>query len=258
MEMGKKFTLKIYRGVPGNQYWEEFELELKPFYNFTSALMDIQANPINKKGERVTPVAWEQGCLEVICGSCSMLVNGRPVQGCVVLIENVLKATGSDTITLAPFTTYPLIKDLFIDRSQMFEDLKKIHAWIDVDDALDRGFGPKIDPKVQEERYVLSTCISCGCCNESCPQMNSRSKFLGPAIISQVRLFNTHPVGKMSAKDRLKPMMEEGGVTDCGNAQNCVQVCPKNIPLTESISMIGRKVAGQGLHTLINTDDSNI
>ena len=91
--MSKKFTLKIYRGTPKKQYWEEFELELKPYYNMTSALMDIQKNPINKKGERVTPVAWEQGCLEVVCGSCSMLVNGRPVQGCVVLIETVLEAS---------------------------------------------------------------------------------------------------------------------------------------------------------------------
>jgi len=256
--MPQKFTLKIYRGIPEHQYWEEFGLELKPFYNMTSALMDIQKNPVNKKGERVTPVAWEQGCLEVVCGSCSMLINGSPVQGCVVLIEQVLKATGSNIITVAPFTTFPLIKDLVIDRSSMFESLKKIHAWVEVDNALDKGFGPKIDPKIQEERYILSTCISCGCCTEACPQMNPRSKFIGPAAISQARLFNAHPVGKFSAKERLHALMEEGGVTDCGNAQNCVQVCPKDIPLTESIALMGRKVASQGLRSLLSTDDAGV
>ncbi len=254
--MAEKFTLKIYRGTPGNQYWEEFELERKPFYNITSALMEIQKNPITKQGKRVTPIAWEQGCLEVVCGSCSMLLNGRPVQGCVVLIDQVIQASGSNTITLAPFTTYPLIKDLIVDRTDMFENLKKIQAWIETDDALDKGFGPKVDPKVQDERYILSTCISCGCCNEACPQMNPNSKFLGPAVISQVRLFNAHPSGKLTAKERLVPMMEEGGVSDCGNAQNCVQVCPKDIPLTESISLIGRKVASQGIRTLLSTDDA--
>ena len=256
--MTKKFTLKIYRGTPGNQYWEEFELELKPFYNITSALMDIQKDPINKKGERVTPVVWEQGCLELVCGSCSMLINGRPVQACVILVETLLQASGSDTITLAPFTTYPLIKDLIVNREDMFENLKKIQAWVEVDDSLDRGFGPKIDPRVQEERYILSTCITCGCCNEACPQMNPNSKFLGPAIISLVRLFNNHPTGKLTAKERLIPMMEEGGVSDCGQAQNCVQVCPKEIPLTESIALIGRKVAGQALRNLLDTDDASI
>lgn len=251
----KTFILKIYRGTPEKQYWEEFELELKPFYNVTSALMDVQKNPINKKGDRVTPIAWEQGCLEVVCGSCSMLVNGRPVQACEVLIETVIKASGSSTVTLAPFTKFPLIKDLVIDRQVMFDNLKKVNAWIEVDDALDRGFGPKIDPKVQEERYILSTCITCGCCAEACPQINSRSKFIGPAPISQVRLFNAHPVGKFSARERLQPLMEEGGITDCGNAQNCAAVCPKSIPLTESILFVQRKIVGQALRDAISPPD---
>ena len=255
--MSQKFTLKVYRGTPNQQYWEEFELELKPYYNITSALMDIQKNPINKKNERVTPVAWEQGCLEVVCGACSMLVNHRPVQGCVVLVEKIFKATGSDTITLAPFTKFPLIKDLVVDRSIMFENLKEIKAWIEVDNSLDKGFGPKIDPKIQEERYILSTCISCGCCSESCPQIGPKSKFIGPAPISQVRLFNTHPVGKITARERLQRLMDEGGITDCGNAQNCVQVCPKDIPLTESIAMMGRKVAGAAMRDFLNTPDTS-
>lgn len=255
--MNGKFTVKIYRGTQENQYWEEFGLVMKPYYNITSVLMDIQKNPVNKKGERVTPIAWEQGCLEVVCGSCSMLVNGRPVQGCVVLVEKVLKATGGDVITLAPFSKFPLVKDLIVDRDSMFDNLKRIQAWVDVDDSLDRGWGPKIDPKVQEERYILSTCMTCGCCTEACPQINKHSKFIGPAPISQVRLFNTHPIGKMNAKQRLRPLMEEGGVTDCGNAQNCAQVCPKDIPLTESIAMMGRKVAGQAIRDLLNTADAS-
>ena len=75
------FVLKVFRGTPSHQYWEEFELELKPYLNVISALMEIQKNPINRQGKRVTPVAWEQGCLEEVCGSCSMLVNARPRQG---------------------------------------------------------------------------------------------------------------------------------------------------------------------------------
>lgn len=254
--MSQTFTLKIFRGTPERQYWEEFELELKPFYNITSALMDVQKNPVNKKGERVTPVAWEQGCLEVVCGSCSMLINGRPMQGCVALVEKILAATGSRTITLAPFTKFPLIKDLVVDRTVMFDTLKRIHAWVDTDDSLDRGFGPKIDPHVQEERYILSTCMTCGCCSESCPQISVHSKYIGPAAISQVRLFNAHPVGKMSGPERLHALMEEGGVSDCGNAQNCVQVCPKDIPLTESILLMGRKTTTQALKDLFDPADA--
>lgn len=255
--MANTFTLKVYRGVPGDQYWEEFELELKPYFNITSALMEIQKNPINKKKEKVTPIAWEQGCLEEVCGSCSMLVNGRPVQACTLIIERVLNATGSRTITIAPFTKFPLIKDLVVDRSRMFEDLKRIEAWIDADDSLDHGFGPKISPEVQEARYVLSTCMTCGCCIEACPQVNDHSKFIGPAAISQVRLYNSHPVGKMNGPERLRVLMEDGGVSDCGNAQNCRQVCPKHIPLTESIALMGRKVAVQAFKDVFSLPDAD-
>lgn len=251
----KRFILKIFRGTADKQYWEEFELDLKPFYNITSALMDVQKNPINRKQEKVTPVAWEQGCLEEVCGSCTMLINGRPRQACTALIDGLLKASSSNTVVLAPMTKFPLVKDLVVNRDQMFKNLIKIHGWIDADDSLDRGFGPKISPKVQEVMYVLSTCMTCGCCTEACPQINSHSKYIGPAPISQVRLFNNNPTGKMVAEERTRTLMEEGGISDCGNAQNCVQVCPKNIPLTESIAVMGRTAAKQGLKDLFSLPD---
>ncbi|MCL2448382.1 MAG: succinate dehydrogenase iron-sulfur subunit, partial [Polyangiaceae bacterium] len=61
-----------------------------------------------------------------------------------------------------------------------------------------------------------------------------------PAALSQVRLFNLHPSGKMHAAERLDAVMGDGGVEGCGKAQNCAQVCPKEIPLVDSISAVGR------------------
>ena len=90
--------------------------------------------------------------------------------------------------------------------------------------------------------YELSKCMTCGCCVESCPQVNDHSDFIGPAAISQVRLFNNHPTGKMHASSRLDALMGPGGIHACGNAQNCVRVCPKGIPLTDSIAEMGRAV----------------
>lgn len=248
----KTFILKIYRGHPGKRYWEEFELPLVPLTNAISALMEIQRNPVNRQGQRVEPVVWEQGCLEEVCGSCSMLVNGRPRQACTALIAQLIEKTGDRTVTLAPLTKFPLVRDLIVDRSQMFENLKKVHAWIDTDGAYDRGPGPKISQQLQQVRYTLSTCMTCGCCSESCPQVNSHSIFIGPAAIAQVRLFNVHPTGAMEKGPRLQAMMEDGGVSDCGNAQNCVRVCPKNIPLTEAIAAIGRDVSLQALKDLFS------
>ncbi|NGX42977.1 MAG: Fumarate reductase iron-sulfur subunit [Chlamydiae bacterium] len=253
--MAETYILEIYRGTPGNQYWEEFELELTPLANVISSLMEIQKNPVNRKGERVEPVVWEQGCLEEVCGSCSMLINGRPRQGCTALIESIMKETGNNIIKLAPFSKFPLIRDLIVDRTSMFENLKKAHAWIDVDGYYDKGSGPKIGQNKQEVMYILSTCMTCGCCVESCPQINERSKFVGPQIFAQARLFNAHPTGKTQQEKRIRPLMEEGGINDCGNAQNCVKVCPKNIPLTEAIAAIGRDVTLQAFRDLFTLPD---
>lgn len=258
MEKDKKFTLRILRGSPGKQYWEDFTLSLRPFENVISALMEIQKHPINSKGERVSPVVWEQGCLEEVCGSCSMLINSTPRQACSCLIEPLIESSQSSIIYLAPFTKFPLVRDLIVDRTIMFENLKKVHAWIETDGAYDKGFGPKIFPEAQEIRYHLSTCMTCGCCTESCPQVNERSAFIGPQIMAQVRLFNSHPVGRHQSARRLLPLMKEGGIADCGNAQNCVRVCPKKIPLTDSIAEIGREVNIFALKNLFSFPDRDM
>jgi len=250
-----KYILKIYRGIPEKQYWEEFELTLRPFLNINSALLEIQKNPVNHKGQRVAPVAWENGCLEEVCGSCSMLVNSRPRQACTALVQEILDETKKNVIILAPLSKFPLVRDLVVDRTSMFESLKRVRAWIDADDALDRGFGPKISPQEQEVRYLLSTCMTCGCCSESCPQVSDRSDFIGPAPISQARLFNAHPVGALQEETRVRPLLEKGGIASCGNAQNCAKVCPKKIPLTESIAVMGRKATKQALKDLISLPD---
>jgi len=253
--MDNTYILKIFRGSPSHQYWEEFELQLAPFANVVSSLMEIQMNPVNREGKRVEPVVWEQGCLEEVCGSCSMLINGKPRQACTALIQRIISETGSSVITLAPFSKFPLVRDLIVDRNIMFDNLKKVHAWIDADGSFDHGPGPKISQQKQEVMYSLSTCMTCGCCVESCPQINSKSKFVGPQIMAQVQLFNDNPTGSMKKADRLRPLMGEGGISDCGNAQNCVKVCPKNIPLTDAIATIGRDVTLQAFKDFFSLPD---
>ena len=113
--------------------------------------------------------------------------------------------------------------------------LKRVRAWIPIDGTYDLGPGPRVSPQIQEESYVLSTCMTCGCCLEACPQFTLTNSFVGAQVISQVKYFNQHPTGAVDADERIEALMGTGGITDCGNAQNCVKVCPKEIPLTASI-----------------------
>ena len=85
---------------------------------------------------------------------------------------------------------------------------------------------------------------------EACPQFNDKTGFVGAATISQVRLFNAHPTGKGLKVERLQALMGDGGIQECGYAQNCVEVCPKDIPLTKAISKVGGDVMKQALGDL--------
>jgi succinate dehydrogenase / fumarate reductase, iron-sulfur subunit len=218
--------------------WEEFAVPRRPNMNVISCLQYIAAHPTTVEGKSTTPVVYDSGCLEEVCGACTMIINGRVRQSCSALVDKL--ATGN-AITLEPIGKFPLIRDLFVDRSRLFNDLKRVRAWVPIDGTYDLGQGPPISQKLQQERYPLSRCISCGCCLEACPQYTAVNQFVGAAVISQVRLFNDHPTGAALKEDRLDTLMEEGGVADCGKAGNCVQVCPKEIPLLESIATVQRQ-----------------
>jgi succinate dehydrogenase / fumarate reductase iron-sulfur subunit len=229
----KTVQLKIKRqdapGAPPR--WEEFEVPWEDRLNVHAALMAVQRNPKTRAGQKTSPVVWDANCLEEVCGSCTMIINGRVMQACSALVDNL-----EQPIELRPMTKYPVIRDLAVDRTRIFNDFKRVHAWVDIDGTHDIGPGPRTSPSMADTRYALSRCMACGCCMEACPNYGPQSDFIGAAPISQARLFNQHPSGAMHKDERLQALLDPGGVDGCGNAQNCVQVCPKEIPLTTSIA----------------------
>ena len=222
--------------------WEEFDVPLRPNMNVISALQWIAAHPRTVDGRDTTPVVYDSGCLEEVCGACTMLINGKTRQSCSALVEKL-----EHPITLEPMSKFPLVRDLFVDRQRLFNDLKRVKAWVPIDGTYDLGPGPKMSQELQQERYWLSRCISCGCCLEACPQYTADNHFAGAMIFTQVKLFNIHPVGAALKDERLDVMMSEGGIGDCSKAGNCVKVCPKEIPNLESIATVGRQATVQAI-----------
>jgi succinate dehydrogenase / fumarate reductase iron-sulfur subunit len=230
-------------------YEEEFELPYRPNMNVISALMEIRRNPIDAKGKNTTPVTWEMNCLEEVCGACSMVINGKPRQSCSALVDQL-----EQPIRLAPMKTFPVVRDLQVDRSRMFDALKKVKAWIPIDGTYDLGPGPRMPETKRQWAYELSKCMTCGVCLEACPNVNSKSNFIGAQPLSQVRLFNAHPTGAMNKTERLEAIMGDGGLANCGNSQNCVQSCPKGIPLTTSIAALNRDTTLQAFRSFFGSD----
>ena len=236
-----KITIQRRQSQDSDQYTQTFMVPYKEKMNVISALMEVRKNPITVEGKQVEPPAWEAACLEEVCGSCTMLINGKVRQACTALIENIADIESDCyVISLAPMSKFPVVRDLIVDRSKMFENLKKVKAWVPIDGSFDLGMAAPQDDHIRQLRYALSRCMSCGCCLEACPQINEKSSFVGPAAIGQALLFNLHPVGNQLTNDRMEFLTSEDGITGCGNAQNCVKVCPKGVPLTDAIATLNR------------------
>lgn len=257
------FEVRILRqdGPGQSSYWERHKVAYEPEMNVISVLQRIAAQSKTADGKAVAPVAWDCNCLEEVCGACTMLINGKTRQSCSALVDKLL-ADHPGEIELQPMSKFPVVRDLVVDRGRLFRALTKVKAWVQIDGYYFTGPGPLQAQKSQEEMYPLSECMSCGCCLEACPQYTKvelerydnetdeqyRARqdaeydrhFVGAHAISQVMLFNRHPTGAEKKNERLDALMEEGGIQVCGNAQNCVAVCPKNIPLTKSIGEAGR------------------
>ncbi len=244
-----RFKIKRQDGPDASPYWEEFEIPWAPKHNVVSSLMEIRRNPVNIKGERVRPVVWDSNCMEEVCGACTMLINGFPRQACSTLVDSL-----PQPIVLEPLTKFPVVRDLQVDREKMFRALLQVKAWVDIDGSWDiHEGGPRISQKDWQKTYEFARCMTCGCCMEVCPQFHPGSSFIGPAPLGQVHKTIHNPTGRLQAEERLHAIMGDGGITDCGNAQNCIQACPKDIPLTDAIADLGRKTTIQWLKDIFLT-----
>lgn len=251
-EKSIRLIIKRQKDMESDSYTEEFKIPYRENMNVISALMEIRRNPVNAKGEKSTAVSWEASCLEEVCGACSMVINGKPRQSCTALVDQL-----EQPIRLEPMGTFPVVRDLVVDRSRMFDSLKRVKAWVPIDGTHDLGPGPRMPEAKRQWAYELSKCMTCGVCLEACPNVNSKSEFIGPAALSQVRLFNQHPTGAMHKAERLETLMDgEGGLSNCGNSQNCVQACPKGIPLTTSIAALNRDTTLQSFKNFFGSDQN--
>src|SRR5690625_3852430 len=125
MSEQKTVTFIITRqdGPESGTYEDTFHVPYRPNMNVISGLMEILKNPVNANGEKTTPVQWDMNCLEEVCGACSMIINGQARQSCAALVDKL-----EQPVRLAPMDTFPVIRDLVIDRERMFDEIGRAHV----------------------------------------------------------------------------------------------------------------------------------
>lgn len=240
----KKIRLKIKRqdSPHSASYWEEFEVENTPSMTLVGALEWIQKNPKNIKGEKTTPISWGGSCLEDLCGGCTVRVNGQVKMLCSTLMDSL-----KDIVVLEPLGKFPILRDLLVDQSSFISSQNRFLSWMEIDSLDFREESPLLSQKHWAENYPLALCTLCGACMETCPQVNSRSSFVGSATLSQALLQGNHPGGQVRDEERMEQVMAPGGIVDCSHVENCEAVCPKDIPLGAAMVRLARKATFTGI-----------
>jgi len=187
--------------------------------NLTVADWLTEINQTEAKNNRI---AWECGCMEAKCGACAMLVNGYPVLAC----SQFLKVAGRrGKILLEPFHKFPLVKDLVVDRSGMFDEIKRMKVWLQEKDSSEFGWDYDL-------QYQTGQCLQCGCCLEVCPNFFAGEDFAGAAAMVQAYKAmeqNTNDAHRTELAQEYRAKF----FSYCGQALSCKTVCPKKLPLDE-------------------------
>ncbi|MBI4126830.1 MAG: succinate dehydrogenase iron-sulfur subunit [Deltaproteobacteria bacterium] len=226
MKTEREVHLKVRRQESPDDLssWEEFRVTVPPSQTVMELLQRLKLKPITADGLPTTPVVFDASCTSAMCGACAMLINGRVRMACTTLVDMI-----KEPIILEPLRSFPVVRDLMVDRDAMFEALKNMRLWTEIDGWSDAGSGPRKTPAQQEWSAMLSRCTMCGCCCEASPQYHARSPFVGPHVMAHVARCNREPNGVIDKTKRLTALMQPGGLAD--SDEGCSDVCPQKIPL---------------------------
>jgi len=224
--------LKIKRYNPEKdppRWTETFNVDTKKGMNLLEALLQIQ-------DEQDPTLSFRYSCRGAVCGSCGMKVNEKLVLACRTPVEGLLE----ETTLIEPLPFFPVIRDLIVDMSPLFEHFRKIEPYL---------HGKPVMPErehimTEEERKAIDPyiqCILCGICFGVCPAFNREAPFFGPAILAKAFRFLLDPRDRRD-KEILESVNHHQGVWGCNTVFQCVKVCPKEVPPTHAIIKMRRKI----------------
>jgi fumarate reductase iron-sulfur subunit len=194
---------------------------------------------LNKIREEHDPgLQFDFACRSAICGSCAMMVNGRPALACRTLTSDL-----PEKIQLYPLPVFKLIGDLSVDTGTWFRAMaERTEAWVHSQLAFDpTAVEERMSDDVATAIYENDRCIECGCCVAACGAANMDSEFLGGAGLNRVARFMIDPRDQRSEREWFDVMASDEGVFGCLGLMACADVCPKELPLLDVYSYLRRK-----------------
>ena len=238
-QLGRTLHIQILRHNPRDPESEPrlqtFELEEADSMTLFIALSEIREN-------QDPSLQFDFVCRAGICGSCGMIINGRPGLACRTLTRDL-----PDQVTLAPLPAFELIGDLSVNTGKWMRGMSEhLETWVHsqgLEQADIDSLEEKMDPALAEQLYELERCIECGCCVAACGTAQMREEFVGAVGLNQITRFQLDPRDQRSDAEFYQLVGDDSGVFGCMTLLGCEDMCPKDLPLGTQIAFLRRRLA---------------
>lgn len=244
--MGRSLKFNVFRYNPedpeSTPHMQSFHLQ-----ETDSMTLYIALNQIREQQD--SSLQFDFCCRAGICGSCAMLINGKPDLACHTKTKDL-----PSEITLMPLPVFKLIGDLSVDTGSWFRGMnERVESWI----HSDKSFNPKVQEEpmsnqLAEEIYELERCIECGCCVAACGRANMREDFMGAVAFNRIARFMLDPRDQRSNKEYFELVGNDEGIFGCLGLLGCEDVCPKDIPLQDQLGILRRKMGWSAVKHLFS------
>lgn len=233
MSASRVMNFSIYRFNP--------EQDQKPYMqNYTLDLEKVTGkmllNAMEALKEQDPSLAFRRSCGEGVCGSDGMSINGKNGLPCITPLHEL-----PDSITLRPLPGLPVIRDLIVDMTNFFDQLKRVKPYLQNDEPVPTQERLQ-SPEERAKLDGLYECILCGCCSSACPSYWwNPDKFIGPAGLLAAQRFVADS-RDTKTQERLENLKDPYSVMRCRTIMNCADVCPKNLNPSKAIRELRTKM----------------
>ncbi len=188
-------------------------------------------------------LAWRASCRMGVCGSCGMLIGGRPMLACNT---QVLEVERDGVLDLAPLPNFDVVRDLVPELDPMFEHHRHLMPWIERGNGAAEPDGQlRQTPDELLEFLQFSYCIKCGCCVAACPTVATDPVYSGPQALAQAYRYLTDSRDDGFGERRAK-LSTEAGPWRCHYAGECSRACPKGVDPARALQLLKRELVLDG------------
>lgn len=219
-------VLRYHPETDAEPRWQRFSVPFMPDMSVLQALQQI-------KDEQDGSLAYRWSCRQAICGSCGMMINGRPRLGCDTFVRDLLPGP----VTVEPLAHFPIARDLVVEADGFVDKLERIKPYLIPRAKRSLAEGEYRQTPEQLERYAsFSACINCMLCYAACPQYGLNPEFTGPGLLALLHRYNTD--SRDGGASQRMPVLTASneGVWNCTAVGYCSEVCPKGVDPANAVN----------------------